>query len=156
MPKITACEQVFKMAMEMEQVGTDFYAALAGGSDDVKVRTFCARVAGEEAKHLETFRRMLQEYSAGGHAHDVPPEAEEELRRLVAAQVQPDVRTVQKVALGGSLADALEMAMRMERDAIRFYQDLSAQVPAVAAAVRPIVKEEASHLSTLRTLAGQG
>jgi rubrerythrin len=155
MAHITTCEEVCVMAMEMEQVGRDFYAALSGGSDDQKVRTFCALTSIEESKHYEVFRQMRDDFAQAGHLHTVTPQTQEELRKLVSERVQPSVAAVQKVALGGSLADALEMAMQMERDSILFYQALADRLPGVAKALGQIIKEEAKHLSTLRILAGQ-
>ena len=155
MAHITACEEVCVMAMEMEKVGRDFYAALAGGSDDRKVRTFCALAAIEESKHYEIFRRMRDEFAHGGQNAPVPSETQEELRKLVRDRVQPSPAAVQKVALGGSLADALAMAMQMERDSILFYQSLADRLPGVAKALQQVIKEEGKHLATLRMLAGQ-
>jgi rubrerythrin len=155
MIRIASCEQVCVMAMEMEQVGRDFYTALAGGSDDRRVRTFCAVVAGEEGQHYESFQRMREQFAQAGPDPDISPQMQEELRQLVANRVQPNAAAVQKVAIGGELADALDMAIRMEQDSIDFYQAIGVFLPSVKEALRKIVREENAHLTALRVLSGK-
>jgi rubrerythrin len=155
MTRITSYEDVCVMAMEMEQVGRDFYTALAGGSDDRRVRTFCALAAGEEGQHIDIFRRMKANLAQPGRAEEVTPEKQEELRQLVAHRVQPDAEAVQKVAMGGTLSDALDMALRMEQDSIDFYQALAARLPNVAEVLRKVIREENSHLTSIRVLSGR-
>jgi rubrerythrin len=145
--------EVFEMAMGMERIGKDFYEALAQGCDNVQVRVFCVTTARQEADHLAAFRQMRDRWAKSAQSHLVTPEAAEALAAMARGRIQPDAVAVHKVAVGGSLKDALKMAMRMEQDAIDFYQELTARLPDLAKVIQGIVEEEKKHLSDLRVLA---
>lgn len=148
---ITASD-VFEMAKSMEQVGKDFYEALATGSDDVKVRQFCVQAARDEAAHLRSFETLRRQWADSVKKQPPNEETQEALREMVKNFVQPTNDVVRKVAIGGKLADALEMAMGMERDSIQFYQNLRVQLPQMAGALDAIVAEEQLHVRRLRSL----
>ena len=147
--------EVFEMAMRMEQIGKDFYEALALGCDDAEVCAFCQKTAKQEATHLVAFRQMRDRWarSARPQSWRVMPESTEALAAIVRDRVQPDPAAVHKVAVGGNLKDALRMAIKMEQDAVGFYTELSARLPDSAAAIQGIVAEEKKHLVGLRMLA---
>ena len=145
--------EVFEMAMRMEQIGKDFYEALALGCDDAEVCAFCQKTAKQEATHLVTFRQMRDRWARSAGTRPVMPESTEALAAIVRDRVQPDPAAVHKVAVGGNLKDALRMAIKMEQDAVGFYTELSARLPDSAAAIQGIVAEEKKHLVGLRMLA---
>ena len=144
---------VFEMAMGMEKIGKDFYEALALASDDARVRQFCVVAAGDEAKHRVTFQYMRDQWAQTVKANRVTPEAAEGLAALAKGRIQPDPKDVRKVAIGGNLADALNLAMHMEQDAINFSGELLGRMPDAAKAIQGIVDEEKRHLASLRVLA---
>jgi rubrerythrin len=78
------------------------------------------------------------------------------LTDLAKRQIQPDPQAVQKVAMGGNLSDALDMAAAMEQDAINFYQGLANQLPTCAEAIEAIVEQERRHLTTIRMMRTAG
>ncbi len=145
---------VFKMAIGMEQIGRDFYEALALGSEDAKVRDFCLRTARDESKHLDTFQQMHKEWTKRAGIGQTTMEKAAALASLAKAHIQPDPEAVHKVAIGGSLKDALNMAIQMEQDSIRFYQGLIAHLPESAQVIQGIVEQEKKHLSNLQFLVG--
>jgi rubrerythrin len=153
MPSAKNAGDVFSMAMGMEQIGKNFYQALAEGSDNLKVREFCVRTAAEEAKHYDRFREMREHWLMATHAHRIAPEQAEALAAVAKAQIQPDAKQVHKVAIGGNLADALHLAIQMEQDAIRFYGEMLTSLPDSAESIHEIVAEETRHLNSLRVLA---
>jgi rubrerythrin len=146
-------QDVFQMAIQMEQVGKDFYAALALGSDNPKVSALCAKLAKDEDAHLIIFQNLRKQWAKTSPAAPVTEEKAYALAELVKAQVQPDTKEVTKVAMGGSLADALNMAIQMEKDAIKFYMGLIANMPDSAPAIQTIVDQERKHLVRLRSMA---
>ena len=145
--------EVFEMAMGMERIGKDFYEALALGCDNSQVRAFCVTTARQEAGHLEAFRKMRDQWVKSVPSRPVPPEGADGLASLAKGRIQPDPAAVHKVAIGGNLKDALNMAIQMEQDAVSFYQELAARLPDSAKAIQLIVEEEKRHLSGLRSLA---
>jgi len=56
------------------------------------------------------------------------------------------------VALSSNVADALNMAIQMKCNAVEFYQELMAQMPAAVPEIQQIIAEELSHLSSLRAM----
>ena len=158
MPNTTTVPDVFAVAMQMEEIGKDFYQALALGCDDARVRSFCLHAARDEARHWAAFQQMRSQWrESAGRA---PPwgtstcaEAADSLAALARKQIVPDPQAVQRAAMGGSLADALALAIQMEQDSIRFYDGLVAVLPASADALSGIAAEERRHLGTLRLLA---
>ena len=149
----TAQQDVFAVAMRMEEIGKDFYEALALGCDDPRVRTFCLQAARDELRHLDAFRQMQAQWRQSGGAAALAAETAVWLAALAKKQVQPDPQAVRQTAIGGSLPDALALAIQMERDAVRFYEGLVARLPASANALRRIAEEERRHLAGLRLLA---
>ena len=147
-----SAQDVFQMAIDMEQVGRDFYVALAMGSDNTSVRTFCARLAKEEEAHLATFKNLRSKWEKAVAASRPGAQAAEALAELVKSQVQPDPREVQKVAIGGKLADAVAMAIQMEQDSINFYQGMIANLPDSAQAIQAIIEQERKHLVGLKSV----
>jgi len=144
---------VFEMAIVMEKTGKNFYEALALGSDDGAVREFCRRTAGQEAAHMSAFQQMRNQWAETIRAKPPRPELSEALASLVKGRIQPDPTAVHKVAIGGNLTDALNMAVKMEQDAVAFYQEMSARLPDSASAIQQIVDEEKKHLVGLKMLA---
>ena len=51
-------DEVVRMAVQMEELGRDFYEALGGATRDPRVFQLCHRLAAEEDKHREIFRRL--------------------------------------------------------------------------------------------------
>jgi rubrerythrin len=152
MANLTCDSEVFQVAMDMEQVGRDFYEALAMGSDNLEVRKFCARTAKEEEAHYKTFQRLRDQQNKGRMLSE---RTLFELQQMGKSIVQPSPSAVKQVAIGGSLKDALEMAINMEKNAIYFYQTLSNNQPEIAEVIKQVIKEEQSHLAKFQTFAQQ-
>ncbi|MFA6132678.1 MAG: ferritin family protein [Phycisphaerae bacterium] len=145
-------EEIWALAISMEQIGKDFYEALALGSDDPQVCRFCVTAAKDEARHRESFALMRSRLSESHRVRPLDERVVAELQALAKQQIQPDPAVVRKVALGGKLDDALKMASNMEKDAIGFYQGLLARLPNLSPLLTPIIAEEQSHLRSLLAL----
>ncbi len=145
---------VFEMVMAMERTGKDFYEALAMACDDPDVRGFCVRAAKDEMNHLSSFREMRSIWtkSVGSDSRSTP-EAVEALAAMTKGRIQPDPNAVRKVALHGTLKDAVILAMEMEQDAIQFYGGLISSLPDAAKAIQGIVDQERRHLAALQKFA---
>ncbi len=147
--QVTAAE-VVRTAVALEQRGLEFYRSLAGVCDSADVIQLCRRLADDEHRHLETYRRLERDLAADG-GRTLPSEDHlAELERLMAADVLPKPAEVRRVAMKGSLPDALEMAVSMEQHAVRFFSRLAEAVPAAAETVQAIVQEEQRHLTDLQ------
>jgi rubrerythrin len=153
MPDLAAGNQVLELAIRMEEIARDFYESLALASNDAKVRQFCLEACRQEAAHWTTFRTMREQWSRSHQASLLAPGTLETLSALAKAQTCPDPGKVQEVALKGTLARALEMAVEMERGSIRFYEDMRRNLPALTGALDDILAQERTHVSKLQALA---
>ena len=142
---------VFEMAMAMERIGKDFYEALAMGCTDAGVRGFCLRAAKDEMSHLSAFRDLKSAWAKTAGSGHVLPDTAEALAALAKGHIQPQPQAVQKVALHGTLKDAVRLAMDMEQDAIQFYGGLVPLLPEAAKAIQGIIQQEQRHLADLKS-----
>ena len=141
------------IAIEMERVGNEFYTALSLASRSAAVRRFCALAARQEAEHLVTFTQLRQQQ--GVTTPPAPAEARPGPVASAKARIQPDRDTVRQVAESSNLADALAMAIDMERGAVSYYQSLLPQMPSAAKDIRRIISEEMTHVSALQALVAE-
>ena len=155
MAELKNAGDVLALAMELESLGRTFYESLALACDDAQVAKLSARLAKAEAKHFELFRKMRESLPAAIRTMPLDDKPAAQARELLKKLVVPRPEEVRRVALGGNLKNALNMAIRMEEDSVRFYEGvlLGAQANH-APAIRRIVQEEKGHLLAL--LAARG
>lgn len=152
MTTATTASDIFEMAAGMERIGKDFYEALAGCCDNSKVREFCLRAAVEETNHLAAFHVLRDRWRQSAATRPVSPDEAAALAAVAKQHIQPDPQSVHAVAVGGSLPNALNLAIGMEQDSVRFYQGLLSVCPDSAQVIRSIIAEENKHLGSLRLL----
>ena len=159
METATTSKELLELAIGFEETAATFYEALALASDDRQVAAFCAAAARDEARHRLTFARILREVAgvaaprrASNRALSRGSKATIELTAAAKRSIQPGPAVVRGVAIGGDRKAALTMAIRMERDAIRFYHGLLATLPESAPIIREIITEEERHLGALRSI----
>lgn len=144
-------DQVVQMAIQMEELGRDFYQALGGASSDPRVLQLCHRLATEENKHRDTFRRLHSELAAQGKSVILSDEHIADARRRLKEHIVPTAETIRQVACGGNVIEALTMAVRMEAEAVRFFTHLAEQLPADND-IEAIIAEERTHLRLLSAM----
>jgi rubrerythrin len=144
-------DAVVQTAIQMEEIGKDFYDALAAVTSDPKMNGLCRKLAAEEAKHREVFRQIRSGLAHQGKTVLLRDDQLAEARRAAKQAVITDRETIARAAFGGSVAALLEMAIQMQRDAIRFYTALAENLPQ-AAAVKAIIQEEETHVRSLSAL----
>ncbi len=143
-----------RIAQNMEANGIDFYLKSAAKAASAKTREVFTRLAGDEHKHLSTFKDLEAALRARG---EEPPSPDEEdigpyVQRLLQSQV-----FCEKSATGRLSAQAdddmaaLAVGMQAERDSILFYGEMLGFVDSKEArdAFTWILKEERKHLQTL-------
>ena len=83
-------DEVIQMAIQMEELGRDFYEALGGATRDPRVFQLCHRLAAEEDKHREIIRRLHSNLAARGELVMLTDEqAAAARRRIRSASCQP-------------------------------------------------------------------
>ena len=142
-------------AMELESIGQVFYEVVATGSGRTNrtVGDLFLRLAREEEEHWKIFGHMLAELTEqSGEAVEPLTDAQlEHFRGVFHERVIPEVGSARARASHCSVAEAISMGVRMERDSIAFYREvlLPHAVGRDAAAIQRIIKEESKHETDL-------
>ena len=148
-------DQALQAAIQMEQLGQDFYAALAGASADPQVRDLCRKLAVEEANHLRIFQRIRSDLARKGRTVLLGDRQAAQTRQDLMEQVLPEAEAVRKLAARGNAEEMLAMAVQMEKDAILFYGGMPRPVRE-APEVQTVIREEQNHLRMLSSLRDLG
>ncbi len=139
-------DEVLQIAMEMEQTGEVFYEALAAVCRNRPVTDMIRKFARNEQDHYQTFKRMREERADTWPVRDLDPDELSFTQSLINEKVIPSPDDMRKLAASTGLADALAMAVKMEHDSIRFYQELLAGLAASdVEVVEQIIQEERLH-----------
>ena len=144
-----------KIAQNMERHGLEFYRKAAARVKDMATRDVFLRLAEDEKKHLAQFEELEETLQAArreaaGYTDDADLTAY--IDRLVETQVFADEGAVARLAeQATSDYEVLAVAIRAERDAILFYQEMLDFIDSNAAreAFSRILQEERGHLQTL-------
>jgi rubrerythrin len=141
-------DEILRMAIQMEELGRDFYEALGGATRDPRVFQLCHRLAVEEDKHGEVFRRLHSDLAEQGRSVMLADEQTAANRRRLKERVMPTSDTIRQVACGGNVIDALNMAVKMEAESVRFYSRLAENLPP-GNSIEAVIAEERTHLRLL-------
>lgn len=140
-------DEILQMAVQVEELGRDFYEALAGATCDPRVLQLCHHLAAEEDKHGGVFRRLPDDLAAQDLSILLTDEQVAAWRRL-KDRILPTSDTIYQIACGGNILDALNLAVKMEARTIRFYTRFAEALPP-GNAVEAIIAEERTHLRLL-------
>lgn len=141
-------DEVIQTAVRMEELGRDFYEALGRATGDPRIFQLCHRLAGEEDKHRKIVRRLHGNLAAQGLSVMLTDEQAAAARLRLKQRVIPSSETIRQVACGGNVIDALNMAVKMEAEAVRFYTHLAGNLPP-GNAIEAVIAEERTHLRLL-------
>ena len=146
--------EVFEIAEQIEQNGTNFYIRAAELFDDFKIREMFLRLAEWERQHEITFNRMKEQLlekdrqESSSNADDLLPDP-----RVMAGLAVFGIRSDPAKELHGrqSRTDILRRAVEKEKDSIVFYHGLKEFVPAETdkEKINDIIKEEMRHIVIL-------
>jgi rubrerythrin len=143
------------IAQNMEKHGLEFYRKAAAKAKDTATRDVFLRLAEDEKKHLARFEELEEILQADrrakkGYTDDADLAAY--IDRLVETQVFADEGAAARLAdQVESDYEALAVAIRAERDAILFYQEMMSFIESnrARAAFSTILDEEREHLRIL-------
>lgn len=139
-------DAVLQAAIQIEQIGRDFYRALAAAVDEPRLFDLCRQLAQAELERVQTFQQMRAALAERGQTVMLAPEQEADNRASAKQAIVPDGPAVSRAVASGRLADLLQLAVSMEQDSIRFYSSLRAAGPAVQA----IIAQEREHERALQ------
>ena len=149
--KITA-DAVLQTAIQMEDVGRDFYEAVAAATEAPQVRDLCLRLATDELNHQKAFQQMRSELARRGGTVLLSADDLAGARRSARASVLPAPETVRQMASRGDIHYLFDLAVQMEKDSIRFYRNFAVNFPDLGV-LEAIIQKEQEHLRFLAAAA---
>jgi len=144
---------VFRVAVQLEQDGLAFYRRGRELNLNPGVMRVFAEIAADEEKHVRDFEDIYFTYKGDSPENAGEIKALEALETLYKATVfggkNPPRDQFDKIT---SDADALRLGIRMEEDAIRFYEGLIpfAEKDEAREAIDELIEQERKHASWLR------
>lgn len=146
-----SADAVLQVAIQLEELGRDFYETLASASTDADMTRFCRGLALTESHHRDVFSHLRQELAGRGRTVLVADADLAEARRVLKEVVVPDRSQMLQTLLGGRPADLLDRAAEMERNSINYYRSLAEHL-SEKGVVLTVLEEELGHLRTLERL----
>ena len=144
-------DAVLQVAIQLEELGRDFYESLASVSTDADMTRICRGLALAESHHRDVSSHVRQELAAQGRSILVADADLAEARRVLKEVVVPDRSQMLQALLEGRPADLLDRAAEMERNSITYYRGLAEHM-SEKGVVLTVLEEELSHLRTLERL----
>jgi rubrerythrin len=149
MPNDFNADDIFEMAVKIEQNGAVFYREAAGQVDGDANKQFLLNLAQMEDAHEKTFAAMRDELKADEtFSNTFDPEDE----NIIYLRAFADTRVFfRKEMPKSSLKDILGTAIQTEKDSIAFYLGMKELVPEKRGKDRldDIIREEMSHIRIL-------
>ncbi len=149
MPNEFNANDIFEIAVKIEQNGAKFYRDAAEKIDDDKNKQFLIELAAMEDGHEKTFADMQKELKGNETA---PTFFDPENENALYLKALADARVfAKKEEPNNNFKDILHSAIQAEKDSIVFYLGIKELVPEKAgkSKVDAIIKEEMSHIKLL-------
>ena len=150
-------EEVFRLAINMEEQGRNFYQAASQYARQKSIKNLFSFLAKEEVRHAKVFLKLYKIYARKKSFFPVDARLEEFLDTLLRGLLVPDIAEVRDALLKNNkskLTALIRIAMDVELNTILFYQKLKEIVrgPAVKEALTKIIREEEKHLVRLKNV----
>ncbi len=142
-----------EFAIETEKLGAGLYARLAERfKDDRELRELFWGLAGDEAKHEQLFRTLLDRIPPEVRNADISFERQNYLRAMSVSEVFSDNMSVGKAAESiRTRDDALGRAMDLEKATLSYYQAVS-DIIGADETIEALIAVEKSHVAKVMEL----
>lgn len=115
-PKVA---EAIKMAMQLEKEGYSFFKQAAARTSNKLGKEMFERLAAEEMKHMETFRKMFDSMSNTDGWRGVASQ----LKSIAKVPVFSEAKNRMKAERAPGEVEALRKGMELEREAMVFFND---------------------------------
>lgn len=145
---------VVELGIQIEKNGMDFYNGVASNSKSKKAIEIFKYLAGEEAKHIIAFEKLLKQIEIEAPAETYQGEYYDYLKVLSEMNVFTQKNKGKEVAKQIKAdIQALDMAMGFERDSILFFYEMKKIVHKKDfAVIDNLIGQEQEHLTALSGL----
>jgi rubrerythrin len=149
-------DEVWQIAVEIEQNGANFYRTAARLASNREAATLLADLAEWEKGHVAAFADLRARLDASARQQTPtgdPSEVAEYLKALADSHVfRRDAGLMSLLSHCPGVVEMLQLAMRLENESIALYETMLRLVPANLgqAEVGKLLSEERQHLAMLR------
>lgn len=152
MAKKVSSNEVFEMALQIEQMGYNFYKTMAHNATNVQLKNGYNILAQEEKKHIVNFEQLCHSIKMIDiSCIDNWEEISLYFKALIDTKVLPT--SPKKNILIQELKDeigAIHISISFEKDTILFLQELNRWVaPDIQITIEQLIKEEKNHILKL-------
>ena len=142
---------VLTFAIEVEKNGKKFYEAVAARVQEQKAKELFLNLAKEEEKHIGDFEKLLEKVSGQESAETYEGEYLDYVKALVDNHVfRRDIDVARLADNVTGVEDALDLALRFEKDSILFFVELKEVIFAKEKGIiEELIEQEHSHILTL-------
>ena len=154
MSNIFSGSEIVEMGIQIEKNGKDFYEALNEKSNNKRAKEVFRYLAGEEEKHISTFKKILSSVEAYEPAESYPGEYFKYMNSLASEYVFTQKDKGRKIAQDTkSDKEAFELGIGFEKDSIVFYEGIKRAVPKDShRLIDALIEQEQDHLRQLQDL----
>jgi len=128
-----SADEIFRIGMEVELNGKDFYDAAASMCEARETKGTLEYLRDQEAEHYHVFSEMRDQLSAEAKAetvYDPDGQMSAYLRAIADSRVFTNQTEAAEAAKNcESAADVLRIALRFEKDSVLMFQAMKALVP---------------------------
>ena len=154
MGNIFGGSEIVELGIQIERNGKDFYDLLVKKAKDEDAKVIFGYLAGEEAKHIATFQKILDSVQKYEPPEAYPGEYFSYMKGLAGDYV------FTKEGKGSELAkkaatdkEAVDLGIDFEKDSIVFYEGMKKVVPEYdVKLLDALIAQEANHLKKLTDL----
>jgi rubrerythrin len=146
--------EMLKIAILDEETGMAFYHSLASATRRPDVQSECIAIGKQEEAHARRFRKMLDDLGGYTPQEEYTGQYEAYLNALVESRAFPSpAEAARRARAARSDAEAIDLAIRLEKDTLAFLAEIKPTLPPVhTCVVQDIVSEERQHLTDLARL----
>lgn len=146
--------QFVEMAVKDEETGEALYNALALMTSNPELKEEYLKIADQEKHHKARFQKILENLPEENMREQYKGQYQDYLNVLLSTKAFPQTKSVSDIV--GELKndrEALELALRMEKDTLLFYYSMNEVIPDTSKKiVSDIMREEQVHIEELSRL----
>ena len=148
MANILQPAEIVEIGIEKEKKRRDFYAIAADHfKDNAELEKLFGQLRDWEEEHIKKFTEIRDRVSKAQYTESYPGETEAYRRALIESELYDEVTPEAFAAKVKTPADALEMGIRFEKDAILFFNGLARFVDEKSKEIcGTLVEEEQQHM----------
>ncbi len=152
--------EIFKMAMDIEKQGRDFYQRCVEANSEAKIKEIFSKLRDDEEDHYELFKDMLDEFEKEDKSLSQNYLYNEEvsgyLHSLVDSKVFPETQEATD-KLANDIEEAINIGIKAEKNSLLLYLELVhvEEDKQTIEALEKLILEEKKHLTQLKDLKSQ-